>query len=55
MLVDEEIERLAVARASSAEILRAAQANGMETLIEDGWEKVVDGTTSLEELLRVVK
>ena len=55
MLVDETIERLTVARASSAEIQRAAQANGMETLIQDGWAKVVEGITSLEELLRVAK
>lgn len=55
MLVTEEIERLAVARASSAEITRTAIAGGMETLMMDGWAKVLDGLTSLEELLRVVK
>ena len=55
MLVDEEIERLAVAHSSSAEIGRAAVEAGMETLIMDGWAKVLDGSTSLEELLRVAK
>lgn len=55
MLVDEEIERLAVAHSSSAEIGRAAVEGGMETLIMDGWAKVLDGSTSLEELLRVAK
>ena len=55
MLVDEAIERLTVGRASTNEILRAAQANGMETLIQDGWAKVVDGITSIEELMRVAK
>ncbi|WP_084130451.1 GspE/PulE family protein [Demequina sp. NBRC 110055] len=55
MSINEEIERLAVARASSAEIARAAHENGMETLLMDGWAKVLDGTTSVEELLRVVK
>jgi type IV pilus assembly protein PilB len=55
MPVDEEIERLAVSRASSAEIARAAVSAGMETLIEDGWAKVQAGLTSMEELLRVVK
>ncbi|GMA33821.1 hypothetical protein GCM10025876_39220 [Demequina litorisediminis] len=49
MSVNEEIERLAVARASAAEIARAAQDNGMETLLMDGWAKVLDGTTSIEE------
>ncbi len=55
MVVTEDIERLAVARASSAEIARVAQEKGMEPLLTDGWEKVVAGLTSLEELLRVVK
>ncbi|MDN4474499.1 ATPase, T2SS/T4P/T4SS family [Demequina sp. SYSU T00192] len=55
MPVNEDLERLAVARASSAEIGRTARDAGMETLIEDGWAKVCDGLTSVEELLRVVK
>jgi len=55
MPVNEEIERLAVSRASSAEITRAAKKAGMEMLVEDGWAKVVEGLTSIEELLRVVK
>jgi type IV pilus assembly protein PilB len=55
MPVNEEIERLAVARASSAEVARAAYAAGMQTLLEDGWEKAQEGLTSVEELLRVVK
>jgi type IV pilus assembly protein PilB len=55
MVVDEAIERLTVGHASTAEILRAAQDNGMETLLQDGWAKVQDGVTSLEELFRVVK
>ncbi len=55
MTVSESIERLAVARASAAEIQRAAQEEGLETLLQDGWAKVLEGTTSLEELFRVVK
>jgi type IV pilus assembly protein PilB len=54
MTVSEEIERLAVARASSAEISRVAQEQGMLTLRQDGWEKVKLGLTSVEEILRVV-
>ncbi|SEA55035.1 GspE/PulE family protein [Leifsonia sp. 21MFCrub1.1] len=54
MAVTEEIERLAVERASSAEIGRAAREQGMLTLREDGWEKVKLGLTSIEEILRVV-
>nr|WP_244962606.1 ATPase, T2SS/T4P/T4SS family [Cryobacterium roopkundense] len=54
MTVSEEIERLTVGRASSAEILRAAKEQGMVTLREDGWAKVLLGLTSIEEILRVV-
>jgi type IV pilus assembly protein PilB len=54
MTVSEEIERLAVARASSAEIGRLAREQGMITLREDGWAKVKLGLTSVEEILRVV-
>lgn len=54
MTVTEEIERLAVSRASSAEIARTAIAQGMITLRQDGWAKVQAGITSVEEILRVV-
>ena len=54
MTVTEEIERLAVSRASSAEIGRVAREQGMITLREDGWAKVRMGLTSVEEILRVV-
>ncbi|MGQ0465209.1 MAG: GspE/PulE family protein [Sporichthyaceae bacterium] len=53
MNVTEEIERLAVARASSDAIARVAVAEGMATLREDGWRKVGKGLTSVEEILRV--
>ena len=54
MVVTEEIERLAVARASSTEIARVARSQGMRTLREDGWQKALLGLTSVEEILRVV-
>ena len=54
MLVTEEIERLAVGRASSAEIGRTARDQGMLSLREDGWAKAQLGLTSVEEILRVV-
>jgi len=54
MAVTEEIERLAVARASSAEIARTAIQQGMRTLRHDGWAKAVLGLTSIDEILRVV-
>jgi len=54
MTVTEEIERLCVARASSAEIASIAQEQGMITLRDDGWAKVRLGMTSVDEILRVV-
>ena len=54
MLVTEEIERLAVSRASSAEIAQVAISQGMATLRMDGWAKAQLGHTSIEEILRVV-
>ena len=54
MSVSEEIERLTVAHASSAEIGAAARKQGMVTMREDGWAKVALGLTSIDEVLRVV-
>jgi type IV pilus assembly protein PilB len=54
MVVSEEIERLAVARSSSADISRVAMEQGMATLRQDGWAKAQLGHTSIEEVLRVV-
>jgi type IV pilus assembly protein PilB len=54
MSVTEEVERLAVARASATEIGEVAQRQGMHVLREDGMAKVREGVTSIEEILRVV-
>lgn len=54
MTVTEEIERLAVARSPGAEIADVARRQGMVSLRDDGWAKVVQGVTSVEEILRVV-
>jgi type IV pilus assembly protein PilB len=54
MTVTEEIERLVVESASSEEMKRVAQEQGMLTLRQDGLEKVRLGQTSIEEILRVI-
>ncbi|WP_243059258.1 GspE/PulE family protein [Nocardioides sp. SR21] len=54
MTVTEEISRLVVDRASTDDIGRAAREQGMATLKADGWAKVAQGRTSIEEILRVV-
>jgi type IV pilus assembly protein PilB len=55
MVMSEEIERLAVERASSDIIRTVAIEQGMTTLKDDGLEKARRGQTSIEEVLRVVK
>ena len=54
LMMNEEIQHMAVARRPSDEIKKAAVAQGMRTLRQDGMEKVRLGLTSLEEVLRVV-
>ena len=54
MLVNEEIQRLIVERASAEVIKRAAIREGMRTLRDDGYGKISRGLTSFEEILRVV-
>jgi type IV pilus assembly protein PilB len=54
MPVTEEIERLAVERASAVVISQVAREQGMTTLRDDGMAKVLGGVTTLEEILRVV-
>lgn len=54
MRVTEDVERLAVAHSSAAEIAATARREGMIALREDGWHKVALGRTSIEEILRVV-
>jgi type IV pilus assembly protein PilB len=54
MPVTEEIERLTVEHASAAVIAQAARDSGMTTLRGDGMLKVMQGVTTLEEILRVV-
>ena len=54
MSVSESVERLAVQRVASDDIMRLARSEGMKTLLEDGWYKVGLGLTSIQEILRVV-
>ncbi len=54
MPVTAEIERLAAERSSADEVQQVASAQGMISLRNDGMLKVLNGDTSLEEVLRVV-
>jgi type IV pilus assembly protein PilB len=53
MTVSEDVERLAVERASSHDIARVAESEGMESLRTDGLRKAEAGDTTLAEVLRV--
>jgi type IV pilus assembly protein PilB len=53
LTMSETLQSLAVAKASREEVERAALAEGMLTLWDDGLVKVAAGLTSLEELARV--
>jgi type IV pilus assembly protein PilB len=53
MKMSERIKDLAVSQAPESEIAALAREEGMLTLREDGVEKVRNGLTSLEEVLRV--
>jgi type IV pilus assembly protein PilB len=54
MEVNDEIAELIVHRAPLADIREAAKANGMRELREDGLEKVLQGITTPDEVMRVV-
>ncbi|MCS6863192.1 MAG: GspE/PulE family protein, partial [Abditibacteriales bacterium] len=54
MRMNEEIADLVVRRAPLSEIKAAARANGMKTLQEDGFQKCIDGLTTVKEVMRVV-
>jgi len=53
--VSEAIESLVVQRTSANDVKQQAIAEGMLTLRDDGWAKVLDGVTTLEEVLRVTE
>lgn len=53
MDVSEQIQNLIVARATSAVIQRKAQEQGMVTMRQDGYLKVLQGITTIEEVNRV--
>jgi general secretion pathway protein E len=55
LVIDDDVRNLIMRAADSATIRRAAQAKGMNSLREDGAEKMLAGTTTAEEVLRVTQ
>jgi type II secretory ATPase GspE/PulE/Tfp pilus assembly ATPase PilB-like protein len=52
--VTEPVRELIKRRASADDIRKEGVKQGMVTMLEDGFRKVVEGVTSIEEILRVV-
>jgi general secretion pathway protein E len=55
LVIDDDVRNLIMKAADSATIRRAAQAKGMNSLREDGAEKILAGQTTAEEVLRVTQ
>jgi type II secretion system protein E len=55
MLVKENLRPLIMGRAPASTLAAEALRNGMRTLRVDGWKKVRDGITTIEEVLRVTQ
>ena len=53
--LSEKIKQLVVKEATADQIQKQAIEEGMLTMVEDGFIKAVQGTTSIEEILRVAK
>jgi general secretion pathway protein E len=55
LMVDDTIRNLIMQKADASMIRRAATSRGMATLREDGARKVLEGITTVEEILRVTQ
>jgi len=55
LVTTDELRQLAQEGKSTWEIKKAAIASGMKTLRDDGWNKVLEGKTSVDEVLRITK
>ena len=50
LIMNESIKELTSQKASSDQIKKCAVANGMRTLRQNGWLKVIDGVTTPDEI-----
>jgi type II secretory ATPase GspE/PulE/Tfp pilus assembly ATPase PilB-like protein len=53
LIVTDAVQKFILTRSSSHDIAQAAQQAGMRTLRQDGWQKIVQGLTTPQEVLRV--
>jgi type II secretory ATPase GspE/PulE/Tfp pilus assembly ATPase PilB-like protein len=52
-LLDEEIQDMVSAHAGTSDLRKAAMERGMKVLRQDGWAKVSQGATTIEEVQRI--
>ncbi len=55
MVVNEELRQLILDKASSSQIKKKALAQGLRTLMQEGWAKIRAGVTTPEEVMRVTE
>ena len=55
LVTGDAVRRLCVERADAGQIREYGIRHGMLTLRQCGWQKVLDGITSVEEVLRITK
>jgi general secretion pathway protein E len=55
MDLDDGIRKLIMKNEDASVLTRAARSNGMRNLREDGWRKIRDGVTTVDEVMRVTQ
>jgi general secretion pathway protein E len=55
MELNEEVRRLIARNVDASVLTEASRRNGMRTLREDGWDKIAEGVTTPDEVMRVTQ
>ena len=55
ILMNNTLREMVIERASSQQIKKKAIECGMRTLRQDGWDKILQGITTIEEVMRVTQ
>ena len=55
LVIDDEIRELILHRKSATEMLAVARRQGLKIMREDGFNKVIKGITTMDEIARVTK
>jgi len=53
MVMTDDIRAMVLKSSASEKVRRKAREEGMRTLREDGWQKILRGDTTMEEIMRV--